>query len=375
MNESYYTFAAFALLAFEYVITFDREERLVWGRKVSGATVLFLFNRYWLFFQYISQVITAFPLSQQVSRKCNVVGYMVIVGNAGPPFIWAAFSMLRGYALSGRRSWVALLIVTFFLPDIALTCVYYSTLVPTAAPPPFNCLLSSDLAESTWIHFSLLIYIPLSDVIASRACLIAGDLIVLLVTWYSTYGITRAAKVANIQMSLTSALLKDGTVYFVCLLILNILNIIFNAVPNSSAISAFQDPITSILVSRFLLNLRDVLTTGTHDTRPSYIRPSSHAGHVSTGVQFAEFVEPMGADLDHPFFAYDESDVSTKWSDTSDAMVDTELANLKTPLDTDPVIHLQEPRITGSMGELGEIQSPIEPPTGHGGLSKASRTR
>ena len=56
-----------ALLAFEWVITLDREVRLVWGRKLTGASVLFVMNRYWLFFQYITQVITAYPMSQYVS--------------------------------------------------------------------------------------------------------------------------------------------------------------------------------------------------------------------------------------------------------------------------------------------------------------------
>ena len=34
-----------------------------------------------------------------------------------------AFSALRGYALSGRRYWVALLILLFFVPHMTLTCV------------------------------------------------------------------------------------------------------------------------------------------------------------------------------------------------------------------------------------------------------------
>ncbi|KAH9855923.1 hypothetical protein C2E23DRAFT_882684 [Lenzites betulinus] len=341
INETYYTFAAFALLAFEYVITFDREARLVWTQKVSGATILFLLNRYWLFFH------------------CNVVGYMVIVGNGGPPIIWAAFSMLRGYALSGRRWWIAFVIFLLFLPDIVLTCVYYSKLIPTAAPPPFNCLLSSDLPESTWIQLIVLY----SFVIASRTCLIAGDLIVLLVTWHSTFSITRAAKVANMQMSLTSALLKDGTLYFVCLLILNVLNIIINAVPNSSAVSAFQDPITSILVSRFLLNLRDTLTADTRNSQPTFIRSSYHTRQLSTGLQFADFVEPMGADLDHGFSAYEDSGVSTRWSDGNDADtigVDNELASFKTTSN-----RVEELKIASSLSESAANHSPIESSAGY----------
>ncbi|KAI0663956.1 hypothetical protein C8Q70DRAFT_943937 [Cubamyces menziesii] len=308
INETYYTLAAFALLSFEYVITFDREVRLVWGRKVTGATVLYVLNRYWLFLEYITQVVTTFPISE---KSCDVVGYMVIVGNAGPPFIWAAFSALRGYALSGRKSWVALIILLFYVPHIALTCVYYTKLVPTLAPPPFNCLLASNIAETTWIHFT----------IASRTCLIVGDLIVLAVTWQSTFNIARAARMARMRVSLTYSILTDG----ICLLILNVVNIVVNVVNNDSAVSAFQDPITSILVSRFLLNLRDVHDTS--DTRPSFVQSQREGATHATTVQFAEFVRPMGADL-----AFDDwADRSTRWSDEADEFsTENELSTLST---------------------------------------------
>ena len=35
-----------ALLAFEYLITFGQEVELLWKRKLTGASVLFFFNRY-----------------------------------------------------------------------------------------------------------------------------------------------------------------------------------------------------------------------------------------------------------------------------------------------------------------------------------------
>ncbi|OSC97297.1 hypothetical protein PYCCODRAFT_1398958 [Trametes coccinea BRFM310] len=303
INETYYTLAAFVLLAFEYVITLDREVHLVWGRKLTGATVLFVLNRYWLFLEYISQVITMFPISE---KSCNVVNQFVIIGNAGPPLIWAAFSTLRGYALSGRKWWIAPVIFVFYLPHFILNCVYYASLSTQLAPPPFNCGYSTALPEKTWIEFT----------IASRSCLIVGDLIVLAITWRSTFGITRAANVARVRMSLTNAILKDGTIYFVCLLILNVINIVVNVVARTSAVSAFQDPITSILVSRFLLNLRDTFDHNEHDTRPSFVR-SRRGPSVLTTVQFADFVDPMGAELTHSFPS--SSVPSMTWTDETGA--------------------------------------------------------
>lgn len=67
---------------------------------------------------------------------------MVMVGNGGPPVIWAgedrlephflclitdtkltAFSVLRSYALGSRKWWIIPLVSIFFLPDIILTSV------------------------------------------------------------------------------------------------------------------------------------------------------------------------------------------------------------------------------------------------------------
>ena len=35
-----------ALVCYDFLITFDREVRCVWRRKWTGATVLFILNRY-----------------------------------------------------------------------------------------------------------------------------------------------------------------------------------------------------------------------------------------------------------------------------------------------------------------------------------------
>ncbi|KAI0774814.1 hypothetical protein BD413DRAFT_536789 [Trametes elegans] len=273
---------------------------------------------------YVTQVITTYPMSSLVSIMCNVVGYMVLVGNGGPPFILAAFSTLRGYALSGRKWWVGVLIVIFYIPDIVLACLYFAKLTPQVLPPPFNCILASGTPEITWVHI-----VPPTDTIAARLGLVVGDLIVLVITWKSTFGIMKTANSARIgaRMSLTNAILKNGTI----LLILNVLNIIVNAVPNDSAVSAFQYPITSILVSRFLLNLRDTFGDNDADTRPSFVR-SRHRGTTTT-IQFAAFVDPMGANLDHGL-SLSDLDSGTRWSSGDDndmeSTVGNELASMVT---------------------------------------------
>ncbi|OBZ71414.1 hypothetical protein A0H81_08776 [Grifola frondosa] len=54
----------------------------------------------------------------------------------------------------------------------------------------------------------------------------------------------------------------------------------------------FVNPMTSILVSRFILNLRAIDSSGNSGADTS--RPS-----VVGSLRFAEFAEPLGAPLDH----------------------------------------------------------------------------
>ncbi|RPD57681.1 hypothetical protein L227DRAFT_565186 [Lentinus tigrinus ALCF2SS1-6] len=284
-RETYCVLSAFTLLSFEWAITVDREARLVWRRKITGATVLFLLNRYWLFLEYITQVISMYPLSDRGYVTHTVVQdgmacWMVIIGNAGPPYIWAVFSALRAYALSKHKWWVLPLTFVWFVPHVVMESLYYSRLKPFEAPPPFNCVLTSSTSESEWVH---------------------------------TLGIRKVAAGVQVKTSLTDALFKDGTLYFVPQRFSTPTLSLRHAhghLQNTSAVTAFQDPITSILISRFILNLRDVVEGKSDDTTdPSFVR------HSRTGtLNFAEFVDSMGTGLNHG--AHSESARSSmEWSD------------------------------------------------------------
>lgn len=47
-------------------------------------------------------------------------------------------------------------------------------------------------------------------VIATRSCVIASDVIVLLVTWYNTYESAKCPTGVNVKASLAMLLLRDG---------------------------------------------------------------------------------------------------------------------------------------------------------------------
>ncbi|OBZ73166.1 hypothetical protein A0H81_07303 [Grifola frondosa] len=91
---------------------------------------------------------------------------------------------------------------------------------------------------------------------------------------------------------------------------LNMLHIIVTFVDDITYVTNFEDPITSILISRFLLNLREVDTSGSESllqSRPSFIR-----SHPMAPGSAHSFITPLGAPLDHGFTLSPrgESDVS-----------------------------------------------------------------
>ncbi|TBU62403.1 hypothetical protein BD310DRAFT_974219 [Dichomitus squalens] len=101
--------------------------------------------------------------------------------------------------------------------------------------------------------------------VVTRSSLIASDLVVLYVTWYRTYATAKLSlrEGGPGRKTFASIILLDGTMYFMTLLILNILHLSFTltgvaARPYfiTSVVALLEEPLTSILTSRFLINLQ-----------------------------------------------------------------------------------------------------------------------
>lgn len=104
-----------------------------------------------------------------------------------------------------------------------------------------------------------------------------------------------------------------------------------------------------------------------HDTRPSFVASSRLGPHgASTGMQFANFVDPMGAELDHGLSASDGS-YSTEWSEGDDErFADNEMASLSTMVAASPSV-----RSPVEAPESATVHSPVSS-TAHSGVSEVS---
>ncbi|KAL1942951.1 hypothetical protein VTO73DRAFT_4622 [Trametes versicolor] len=127
----------------------------------------------------------------------------------------------------------------------------------------------------------------------------AADVIVLLVTWKSSLGSIRlTTTVLKDRPSFTRMLLRDGTVYFTILLIMNTLHLTFtmlsitnDSLSQVSYFTTFTEPFTAVLVSRFLLDLQEV-----NQYNPN---SSSSTGHTQgTSLDIAWVVGSLGSTLE-----------------------------------------------------------------------------
>ncbi|GBE83894.1 hypothetical protein SCP_0509510 [Sparassis crispa] len=303
-----------AVILYEHLVTFGTEYDLVWGRKLTGPNVIFFINRYALFVWSIVNILGLF--SWESARRYNffwqcaeafVMQLMVYT-------IWAVFSGLRVYAVSSRN-WY------FTVPTVALG------MVPVAA----------NIYSLAKTSYAFVVVLPVLGHICQNTSYltsdfailtIASDVIVLCVTWFNTYTIKRDADNANIKATIVTLLLRDGTFYFLCLLCLNIIAIVLDARTPYVYILYFVAPISSMLISRFLLNLRHIYyATGSSAGSGDPSGPST--GTFMSDMQFAGAASPyignMGAPLSHGTFMLSGGSVSESIDDDK-VVVPLELA-------------------------------------------------
>ncbi|OCH90119.1 hypothetical protein OBBRIDRAFT_731344, partial [Obba rivulosa] len=167
-----------ALVIYDHFTTLSREVDLIWGRNWTCTTILFHSNRWTIFIWALLQPIGFLPLATLPQHS--------ILNNI------AVFSAVRIYAVSGGSWWLA-------------SAVCLLNVVP----------VGTNSVRSTKLEISLPIILTLSETAASvttatRACVIAADVLILLVIWLKTYATLISARRHNIRTPIVTVLLRDG---------------------------------------------------------------------------------------------------------------------------------------------------------------------
>ncbi|KAI0681954.1 hypothetical protein C8T65DRAFT_690176 [Cerioporus squamosus] len=289
--------AAGVMFIYECLLTGYEEVEFFWKARWTGATALFLANRYFSLGWYIYNIIGSLVMFSP--KSCIPLAQSSLIVSILQYLPWAAAAALR--ALGVSRSWLlaafilALNVVPFGLEFIAFHYHYSAMWIAGV-----GCVSFDD--ESTQMYKA--------STIAGQTCSIVGDGLVILVTWFK---LSRGTKGTH---GLAYVLLRDGTVYFICFLIIRTLHLVLTllslATPfqPTSYVQYFMEPLTGIFVSRFLINLQRANRRATHMDSSIYSSP-----HGDTDLVFERVVGSLGSTLE-----YDDDETDEPSGDASETL-------------------------------------------------------
>ncbi|RDX56695.1 hypothetical protein OH76DRAFT_1337098, partial [Lentinus brumalis] len=239
-----------AVLFYEYMITFDREVHYAWGRRLTWARAMFFLNRYLSLLQYFATFAsTILPPSYFVSvhmLRCGLQQACIIILFA----VWAVFSGLRVYAISGNRKLLAYTVVFFALIPVA-TCIVLAD-VPFVVP---FCIQDGSNVNQFTSTMSVSISCPVG--VATRVPLLLSEAIVIVVTLLQT----RSAYLEHPeQRGYASLIMREGVLYFLAMLVVNIVQAVSDALFETrlAFVCVFLNIIPPIVVSRFYFQLDEL---------------------------------------------------------------------------------------------------------------------
>ncbi|KAJ3476406.1 hypothetical protein NLI96_g11177 [Meripilus lineatus] len=215
-NYNYTAMSMLALLTYDMFCTFGEEVEVIWKRKFSVPTFLYLAIRLctWGYFvfgtslTYIPTTITNILLVGSLFAYAGVSHDLFELDALSTHPRIEAFNTLRVWAIWGRHWFPVLLVLPFALipPCMnAYTSSHTSIVDVTSNPLPFGvCLAGIDLQDSLLKVSS---YSSLSAV--TRSSVIVTNLLVLILTWVKTYGIRKAAVQAGLQSDLVTLIMRD----------------------------------------------------------------------------------------------------------------------------------------------------------------------
>lgn len=275
-----------AIIVYEHAITLSGEIEFIWTSELTAINVLFHMNRL-LGLVYAITTMFKVPYGGAYDlfyTRSFVAPITWVVTLTLLTVTWAAFSALRVYALGGRAWQPALCVLILNLLTVGMNV---RLLVIDISNAIFPASYGNTLGRLLGVEGNETAGIIITG--ASRAGCMVADLIILGVTWRATYAIKKYADEAGMPLRITTLLLRDGTLYFVLLLILNIVDFTSYLLSISITIPYFLFAAQYVIVSRFLLNIREA--------RQSALRTENlELSFIATHAR-----EPL--DLDAPFVA------------------------------------------------------------------------
>ncbi|KAJ7774036.1 hypothetical protein B0H16DRAFT_1510817 [Mycena metata] len=271
LNSNYYfNLVSFTLLFYDYCLTIDWEISRYWGSPFTWPNILFFANRYGTLLGNVPVVIQYFWTQRSTPRKtlfqrCRHLEsyhqYFIIVTQ----LMVAAMLILRTYALYEHSRRILLLMLAVTVGGITVAVWSVLTAKTGTIKNNLHLYFGCDYAISHSQGVSLAI---------AWANIAIFDCMIFLLTLYKVLHRPHGA-------DLLTVLLRDGVV-----MVMSNLSNILTLVPYTRGIaSTFTNIISSILITRLMLNIRDPALSHMHGRL-------SASTTVTKNFRFTPFVGP-----------------------------------------------------------------------------------
>ncbi|EGN96483.1 hypothetical protein SERLA73DRAFT_141908 [Serpula lacrymans var. lacrymans S7.3] len=273
-TTKYLNVAGLAIWIFDYVLSFESEIRLVWGRKWDATRILFSLARY---LTLVGVIMTVYAAVQTRTGNCAPFGDVSNVFHILSIIVAEGLLIMRTYAFWQRSKRLMIWLLGFAVISLVAAMVL-SRLIqgPAEKPNLGGCVFVSSKTGAA-IQYSFLI---------NYECVLLG------LTMYKFVKHYRRNKSA-----LVTALYWGSIKYMSCMIIVTLANIVVSvALPIGyrNALDTLQLVLHSILASRILFDLRETDAREHIDVLPiaSSIYFSKEGGSSESST-FADSQESM----------------------------------------------------------------------------------
>ncbi|KAJ6511174.1 hypothetical protein C8R45DRAFT_1089288 [Mycena sanguinolenta] len=230
-SNTYLDLASFTLLFYDFCLTLDLEISRYWGSRLNFGAILFFANRYGMLLGNI-------PVAIQ--------NLWTTVTNSNPRKITALVGLIliiRTYALyhKSKRILVFMIFVAIATVGVALRSAFNT-------PPDIR---SDNVQQHVGCAFGITKPRGVNLAIAWAGSGVS-DFIIFLLTLYKGLSSGRSR-----GTNFLTLLLRDGSIYFGVMTLSNIWNISSFVLYTRGISTTFTNIISSLMISRLMLNLRD----------------------------------------------------------------------------------------------------------------------
>ncbi|KAI0759529.1 hypothetical protein BD413DRAFT_272671 [Trametes elegans] len=309
LKQSYAATTSSVIYIWYHITSLHEEVDLFWGSSFTCATVLFLANRYLALLSALLSVHgwdfgSRSIVFHSILQTCTVVNLSRDIIFILQSAVWAAFSALRTHALSKRWTYTVLVTVLSVVTALSVVPILVGAAQLYVVPPGPHADSAVGECVALAKDVSPLVFIVLN--IVSRVCLVVADGVIVAVTWAAAYRPNNVRTLALLgrKTLLSSILLRDGSIYFIILTALNVLHLVLIGFEEpktvqGSVIGWFIPPLTSILLSAFIIDLRASAREGWHTSsawsRTEWASTAMRSVRAADGAHSSVHFRDMGS--------------------------------------------------------------------------------